>query len=480
MIELPAAQGNYRSSVLPINSQRCVNGYPVITRTEAFERQSVLGTPGLTELTDVVSGSCRGGIEMDGKPYYVVGGSLYRINLVVVNSVATFTATNLGSISGSARVSMAQNGTQLMIISSGTGYIYNRSTATLAQISDSDFSASGTPEHVLFIDSYFVVTLKDSKNFIVSATNDGTSWNALDVGSAESDPDDIAVPAELGGRLFIAGSETLQPYQNIGGSDFPFQAIPSSTLDKGCYAPFSMIKTNSRLIFVGGGENEGPAIWAFDGAGFEKLSHEGIDFLLSEMGEAELNAITSWTYADRGAYFVGLSLNDTTVVYDFASGRWHERRTRVYDSEGYSVETRWRATDVVRAYNRTLVGDNGTGKIGEADLDVFDEYGDEILRYVVTQPFENQGDSFRIPKIEITTESGNANSTEDDPQIRLSLSKNGIDFGPERSRSIGKVGERNKQQIWKKNGRFNRRAALRIAQSDKTKFAVVKLEAVFA
>lgn len=480
MIELPIADGFYRSSSLPIDSQRCVNAYPVITETPNFTRHSLFGTPGISEVADVSSGSCRGSLEMAGIPYFVIGQKLYRLNRVVVNSADTFTTTDLGSIGGVGRVSMAQNGTQLMILVPGsTGYIYNRNSGSLAAISDADFTANGNPQHVRFIDGYFVCST-DEKKFLVSALNDGTSWDALDFGSSEADPDDIVAPAVLNGRLFMLGTETIQPFQNIGGADFPFQSVPAAIIPKGCYAAFSVIEANNTFCFVGGGENEDPAIWACNGQEPIKLSNEGIDYLLNQLSDAELSGVYAWNYAEQGASFVGFTLRDTTVVYDFSTGLWHERRTRVYDSKGYALESRWRANAIVRAYGRTFVGDNASAKIGEASLSYYDEYGLEILRYAVSQPFENQGDAFRIAKLEATTESGAANATEADPKIRLSLSKNGIDFGPERGRSIGKVGQRNLRQIWRKNGRFSRRSAIRIAMSDKVRFVLVKLEALFS
>ncbi|MBK28604.1 MAG: hypothetical protein CMO77_07195 [Verrucomicrobiales bacterium] len=479
-MEIPIADGFYRSSSLPISSQQCVNFYPQVTATENFQRQSLFGTPGLTQIVAVTGSHCRGGLEMSDIPYFVFGTSLYRLNSTLVDSVETFTTTNLGTISGTGNVSMAQNGTELMVlVPGGNGYIYNDSTSAFSQITDSDFTANGNPQHVRFIDGYFVCST-DSKKFIVSNLNQGLVWDALDFGSAEADPDNIVAPHVHNGRLYLLGSETTQAFQNIGGTSFPFQAIPAFVLPKGCYAPFSVVEGGDTFMFVGGGEREAPGVWAFAGQGFQKISTEGIDFLLGELNTTDLENIVGFSYSERGASFVGFNLVETTIVYDTSTGRWHERKSRIYDSYGYPAEVAWRASHVVRAYQRTLVGDRLSGKIGYADLDVYDEYGEEILRYVVTQPLENETNGFSISRIEATTESGAASINEVEPQIRLSLSRNGEVFGAERSRSMGKVGERNKRQIWWKNGHFPRRASLKFSFSDKAKIALVKVDADFA
>jgi hypothetical protein len=113
---------------------------------------------------------------------------------------------------------MADNGTQLMIlVPGGDGFIYNEADGTpFQQILDAGFTANGAPEIVVFVDGYFVATT-DSKTFISSAVNDGLSWNALDAGSAEADPDAIRSAFVFQNQLFIFGSETIEAFQNVGG-----------------------------------------------------------------------------------------------------------------------------------------------------------------------------------------------------------------------------------------------------------------------
>tara|TARA_Y100001973_G_scaffold99967_2_gene160109 strand:- start:137 stop:676 length:540 start_codon:yes stop_codon:yes gene_type:complete len=177
--------------------------------------------------------------------------------------------------------------------------------------------------------------------------------------------------------------------------------------------------------------------------------------------------------------FAGWQLNQTTIVYDFTTGRWHERQSRTFDTDGFPAQVAWRCSDIIRAYGRVLAGDRLDGLIGHADLDIYEEYGSEILRWAVTQPLDNKGDSFSVPRIETTTESGGTTSVTLDPKIRMSLSRDGIVFGPEKSREIGKVGEREKRQIWRKNGWFDRVCVMKFLMSDKVKFSIVKVEADF-
>lgn len=471
--QLPIANGFYVSDSLPIAAQECTNWYPNIVQGTGLNQETLFGTPGLEQLatSGTLENENRGAHEMAGKPYFVNGDRLYRLDETVVDSTTTYSLTFIGDIAGTARVSMADNGTQLMIlVPGGNGYIYNHVTDTFAQITDSDFTANGNPQFVVFIDGYFLVTT-DSKKFIISAINDGLSYNALDFGTAESDPDDIVAPVVYKNQLFISGGETFEAFQNIGGADFPFQRT-GLFLQKGCYAPYSLVNAQDTFMWVGGGENEGPAIWALSGNSTVKVSTTAIDSLLSKLTETQLSAIYSWAYASKGAYFIGFSLPSTTLVYDITSKRWHERKSFLSGALGA-----FRISSVVKAYNKIICGDSIDGRIGSLDPDVYTEYGNAIIRRVATQPFQNLMQSIFFPSLELTIESGVGNEDVPDPVIVLQRSKDGKTWGEERARSMGKIGEYNRRAIWRRNGRASRFEVFSFTLTDAVKPVIIQLTA---
>ena len=200
IVELPIANGFYRSESLPVSAQQAINCYPVVAQAPSLVQEYVIGCPGIEEKLTIAGNdkSARGFHDMAGIAYSVNGGTLYRIN-------SDYTETSLGSITGTANVSMADNGYQLLILVPGsTGYIYNAISGVLSTISDPDFTANGNPEYVVFIDGYFLLTT-DEKKFIISALNDGTSYTSTDYGSAESDPDAVTCPAVYQNQAIIFG-----------------------------------------------------------------------------------------------------------------------------------------------------------------------------------------------------------------------------------------------------------------------------------
>jgi hypothetical protein len=439
----------------------------------ALSQETLFGTPGLTQLatSGTLDNENRGGHEMAGKPYFVNGDRLYRLDQAIVFDQVTYSLVFLGDISGTGRVSMADNGTQLMIlVPGGDGFIYNHVTDTFSQITDADFTANGAPQFVVFIDGYFLVTT-DSKKFIVSAINDGLSYNALDFGTAESDPDDIVAPVVYKNQLFISGRQTFEAFQNIGGADFPFSRT-GLFLQKGCFAPYSLVNAQDTFMWVGGGANEGPAIWALNGNSTTKISTTAIDSILSKLTDSQLFNIFSWAYANKGAYFIGFSLPSTTLVYDTTSQRWHERKSLIDGSLGV-----FRASSVVKAYNIIICGDLIDGRIGELDSDVYTEYQNAIIRRVATQPFQNNMQSVFFPTLELTVESGVGNFDAPDPQITLERSKDGKTWSGPIARSIGKIGEYSRRAIWRRNGRASRFEIFRFTLTDAVKPVIIQLTA---
>lgn len=477
-VTLSIADGFYKSPSLPISNQECINLYPNIPQAPALSPGTLFGIPGLNQLTTsgtFATGINRGSHVKNNIAYMVNGDELVRVDRTV-GPPESFSTTVLGTITGSGRVSMADNGTQLMIVTNtGDGFIFNEDAGTpFEQISDVDFTTTnGIPQIVVYIDGFFLVTT-DSKKFKISSLNDGLTWGALDFGTAEADPDDIVAPHVHQNQLYIFGSETFERFQNIGGAAFPFQRVSGGVINKGLFAKFSIIETNNSFVWIGGGVNEAPAIWQSTGGIPQKISTTAIENAIQEFTDTEINDAFSWSYAERGAFFIGFTFPTTTFVVDVVTNRWHERRSLINNAL-----TRYRVNSMTTAYGRVLVGDSEDGRIGEIAM-VNDEYGENIFRRFSTQPFSNQNIAFFNGSVELTIEAGVGNATVPNPQIRMDFSDDGKTFGTPRSRAMGKVGEFFRRCIWRRMGRISTARVFRWTMTDQVVTNVIKLEADFS
>lgn len=466
---LPIGNGFYRARSLPVSAQQCINWYVNIPSAPSLSEAQLYGSPGMSLVVTSGDGANRGGHVMAGIPYFVAGTKLYRLE-------TDDTLTDLGTISGTGRVSMADNGSQLCIlVPGGAGYIFTE-PSTLATITDVDFTANGNPQQVTFVDGYFVFTT-DAKKFILSAINDGTDYNALDYGSAESSPDGTVTPVVFKNQLFVVGETTTEAFSNIGGADFPFQRS-GLFLDEGTVAPFSVVNGSETFAFIGGGNNETPGVYALNGNSTQKISTDAIDELLQSLTPDELASVYGWSYAQSGHFFVGWTLPDTAIVFDTTTGVWAERASRYIDETQTTIDITYRASCFVRAYGNIYVGDTVDGRIGLLSMDTYTEYGEAIHRVIATQPFQNNMQPFFVPYLELTVESGAGNTDEPDPMIIMDRSLDGgRTFTYVRERPIGREGEYNRRAIWRRLGRVSRFDVYRFTLSEPVKPVIIALTA---
>lgn len=470
--------GFYESETLEISEQECINWYRQVSQSQGdVSPVSLRGCAGITQRTTTgeIQQVNRGSHVKAGVAYFLNGETLVSITIAFdEEGVVSFTPVALGAIPGDSRVSMADNGKQLMVlVPGGNGYIIDESSGTpFVQITDPSFAANGAPQHVRFNSSFFVVTT-DTKKFIRSSANDGTNWSALDVYSAESDPDIITAIHTNNNRVYIGGSETIEEF-TFNGSVYQRTGF---FIDKGVSAPFSMVSTNNSFMWIGAGTNESPAIWILSGNQAQKASTTTIDKILQGFSASDIESAFSYAFAQNGAYFIGFSFPTLTLEFNTVTGKWNERTSQVLDDKGFTQTIRWRVNSVAFVDGYLLCGDSRDGRIGDISPFTYKEYGNGILRTCVIQPLTNQGNAISISELEPTFKGGVGTLEIPEPKIRMSTSKTGEGFDDETSRCIGAVGKYNARTVWNRLGRFPREALIRFTMSDGVESEFIKLEA---
>lgn len=447
-VPVPLRNGFYESESVPVSSQMCKNLYVNVPDTQGITPEQLFVCPGLVQRADTgVNNVNRGAQVMGGISYFINGNELIRYN-------ADDTFDVLGTIPGEGLVSTADNGLQLCIVVPGTGLGFIYSVAGgLVQITDPDFTANGFSTYVVFVQGYFLHTTA-SRAFFISALNDGLSYNAQDVGTAESDPDIIRSAHVHQDELYIFGSETIQKYRNVGGADFPFVPIIGAVIPKGISAPFSVTEFAGSFVWIGAGVNESPRVYMMEGNQAVEISTTSINFILQSVAE-DISQVQVFNYTFRGAQWVGWSGNKGTFVYDQGASTkagqrvWHER-----ESVGLQLKSRWRGTKVVTAYDRLLTGDTEGGLIGEINGDVRTEYDLPIERiFSLPTVFDpTKPTTHHSMKLEIDAGQGNTFDPGEDPQMLLRYSDDGRVYKVKGFRSMGKVGQYNKKLKWSQLG----------------------------
>ena len=234
----PAYLGRSRAS----ESERCINWYLEMGGVNGKSPMSLVPTPGMI-LFSTIAAVSRGMHVIGDILYVVASGRLYSLTTDAI-------ITDLGGLSTvTGRVSMADNGDQLLIVDGTAGYTYTVSTTTFAVIGDAQFPNGA--EHCDYIAGFFVTNLKNTGQLWKSALNDGTSWSALDFTTAEAEPDNMVRPFVFNDEIWCFGTESTEPFYNAGTATFPFQKRQNAKLNVGTAAPWSIEQMDNSVFFLG-------------------------------------------------------------------------------------------------------------------------------------------------------------------------------------------------------------------------------------
>lgn len=421
----------YQQRSLPFNAQRTINFWPVFDQS-GKEVSALYGTPGLRSFaTATAQGHRQAFTSSNGRCFFVVANKLYEVN-------SSGSVSERGELeSSSGNLSIDENDTQLGLCDGTRLYVMEYSDNTFSEVTDPDL-----PSNVVFltvIDGYFVVIEADSGRFFISANGDGTSWDALDFATAESNPDELRCVKNALGQLWLFGRNTTEIWTNTGASSFPFARISGAIMEVGIIAPHSVQDVDNSIFWLGRDIRGGGIVYRANGFVPQPISPEPINIALQKATDIE--NITSWTYQEDGHTFYALTGGglETTLVYDISTQQWHERS---YNNNGDLSPHLGQC--VTYAFGKQLVGDRRNGNIYEMSLSNYDDNGEDIVSERIFTHLSDNGKRIRYNSLEISMETGVGNLTGDgqSPLISMQLSKDGArTWSNWFTTEIGKVGQ---------------------------------------
>jgi hypothetical protein len=400
------------------------------------------GTPGENLFLDVGATPFRGGIEFEpgSVAYAVHRGVLYEINNAAV-------ATNRGALLTTAgRVSMAHNGTQVMIVDGTFGYIYNTATLAFAQIVDADFPAN--PTTVTFLAGRFVVSFANSSRFYESDMYNGLSWDALRFANAETSPDPIVSIWSSNGQLLPLGSLTGEYWGLSGALDFTFAPLQGTATEWGLAARWSIAKYDNTFAYLV--KNRMGQFMVASLAGYEpkKISTPDLDALIS--GYPSVSDATAYSYMLGGhpMYVISFPSAGKSWLYDGLTGFWSPLKS--FGSTRHNGEFSF------TLLGRTLVADAVDGKLYELKASALTDNGASIEREIVGETIANPDGSVldvSCLRVDMEVGIGLTSGQGSDPQVGLSISRdNGKTWGPQMWKPMGKIGEYKTRVEWRRLG----------------------------
>lgn len=359
-----------------VDVERSVNGYPEVAAPGTPKvTPSWVKRPGLILRYNLGTGaSVRGLFAQDGRAFATSGEGSFELN-------DNFTSTRIGTVSeDSTPAQYASNGSaghQLLETSGGLGYIFDLNTGTFSAslASTTDFPAAAI--NPVYIDGYFAVQKRHTRQFNISALEDGTAWDALDVAERSIYSDNIAQMIAYNRILWLLGTKTSEGWSNSGDPDFPFTPAQAATMQMGSAVDFAaQVLTGPQgdtVIWVG--RNEQGYYQVYQLRGYTPIPIGTTAIVDALQRSTDIFESYAWSYSLDNHVFYVLFIPDLTTswCYDLTTGLWHERsvwNSTLGQDQPFLARTHCFAfgSTSIGSPGRHLVGDyRATGYIFEVD-----------------------------------------------------------------------------------------------------------------
>lgn len=435
----------YEAPSLSVNAQRCVNFLMEIDKTQAKTPVALYGVPGLKLLKNIAGGPVKGLIEVNGVLYAAVGQSFGRID-------KDWTFTTLGSFSGTGRVTLQDNGLQVLVIDGLSGFVFTIETSAWTQITDSGFVYGAT--QATYQDSYGIVGLPNTGQFGISGQYDFLTWDAIDFASAEGLPDNLSTVISNHRLLHVFGTSSLELWYNSGAAAFPFQRVDGAFYEVGCSAPYSAAIADDSVFWLGNNPQGALAIYRMQGQTPQRISTVALEAAIAGYAKVDDAFGTGLDIRRHPIYMLTFPSEGKTWCYDAHSDSWFEWL------EWEAAEfNRYRLNCFASAYGSLLVGDYRDGRLYAMEFDVYDNAGDPIRSVRACPYIWKNGARLFHSRLEVLMEAGVGLPVGygSDPLISLRWSDDGRVFNNEVTRPMGKLGEYEKRIVFSRLGAARQR-----------------------
>jgi hypothetical protein len=406
----------------------------------------------------------RGGINWRGECYRVMGTKLVEVS-------STGAVSILGDVGGPVNelVTFDYSFEELAIASGGRLYYWDGTT--LVQVTDPDL---GVVLDVVWVDGYFMTT--DGEFLIVTELTDPTQVNPLKYGSSEIDPDPVVALLKLRNEVYALNRNTIEVFDNVGGTLFPFQRIAGAQIQKGVIGTQGCCLFVDRIAFLGGGRNEAPGIYVGASSQTQKISTQEIDNILMDYTEAQLALVKLEARNDKSHQHLYVHLPNQTLVYDAAASEVLQTPVWFVLVSTLTGLAQYRARNMVYAYDKWLVGDPLSNNVGYLVQDTGHHWGQQVYWEFGTLIVYNESNGAIFNELELVSLTGSI-ALGKNPQISTSYSLDGKSYSQERSISVGTIGNTKKRLAWFQQGHMRNWRIQRFRGDSDAHVSFIRLEA---
>lgn len=407
-------------------------------------------------------GTDRGGINWNGYCYRVMG-----TKFGLVDTLGNF--SEIGDVGVSDQVTLDYSFDYLAIASNNNLFLYDGTTLT--QVTDADL---GIVLDVVWVDGYFMTT--DGEFLVVTELSDPFAVNPLKYGSSETDPDPINGILKLRNEVYALNRYTIEVFDNIGGSGFPFQRLEGAQLERGALGTHTSAVFMETIAFLGSGRNEAPAIWAGNNSTTVKISTREIDLILLDYTESQLKEVLVEVKVDKGHELLYVHLPDQVLVFDGPASRVTGQPVWFTFTSSIVGKGTYQAKNLVWCYDKWICGDPTTNRLGYLSSTISSHFGEVIGWDFGTSIVYNEAKGAIFHELELVSLTGRI-LLGVNPTIWTQYSTDGTVWSMEKPISAGRQGDRNKRIVWYHQGFMKQWRVQRFRGTSDTHISIARLEA---
>jgi hypothetical protein len=322
-------------------------------------------------------------------PIYDVATNSYVFNAVQVGTLTTF----------SSDVYIAENNGGQIALSDGANiYIYNPSASPSFQTVVFPPNTGFIPGFITFHDTFFICAALGTPSWRLSDSDNGLLWpdDAQHVGELQTKGDYVQAVTRLpsgGNQIFVFGSVVAEPWFNVGYQLFPYQRNTGFNIDYGCLNPSTIAVMDELIVWLAGNEKSGPIIMYTDGGKPEKITTDGIDYLMSQFQNPADSEAFLYRQDGHLFYHINFYTDNISLFYDFNTKKFYHASD---ENMNYFI-----AKEVAFFNNQYYFVSKNDGLVYAFDT-IYTRYnGEEIPRIRVCSPIR-----FNAQEVGVVTDAG--------------------------------------------------------------------------
>lgn len=255
----------------------------------------------------------------------VVSSSVYKLG----NNLVPQFIGNINTMTG--EVIIDENlSNQICIVDGESAYIYNYVNNTLTEQTLTFLGNPIIPNYVCYHNTFFLIASSpvsdNSQNWYAfeRATDNTIALNTQF--SLQTKPDSAIAVKRLPGRgnhVLVMGTTVCEVWAQVGGEE-NYRRIQSFNIDNGVISIATIAASDEFICWLAQNENNSASILMTNGSSTERISSDGIDYLLSTLKHPDQS--TAIFFRQDGHFFYQITFfnpeDNLTLFYDFNTKRF--------------------------------------------------------------------------------------------------------------------------------------------------------------